>query len=160
LNIKNLTNRPGKCTKFEYQFKTEGSTPSNSNCRPNLFDLIKYQQHLTKRPVNCTKFEYQFKTEGSTPSSANSRPIPFGLIDPVSDQIQVMLKDDILEESFSSRFNPLKLAVRERKQLRICVDVRRNNCQTTADRANCFRNLMLQVLLPVWTKGAHFLKLY
>jgi hypothetical protein len=96
--------------------------------------LIKYQQHLTKRPGKCTKFEYEFKIEGSMPTSANSRPIPFALRDQVRDQIKVMLKDDILEESFSSYINPLTLVVREMKPLRICVDARRINRQMTADR--------------------------
>jgi hypothetical protein len=49
------------------------------------------------------------KTEGSTPSIVTSRPISFDLIDSVRDPIQVMLKDDILGESFLSYFNPLKL---------------------------------------------------
>jgi len=96
--------------------------------------LIKYQQHLTKRPGKCTKFEHKFKIEGSIPTSANLRPIPFALRDQVRDQIQVMAKDDTLEESFSSYINPLTLVVREKKPLRICVDARRINRQMTADR--------------------------
>ena len=96
--------------------------------------LIKYQQHLTKRPGKCSKFEYEFRVEGSVTNSANSRPIPFALRNEVREQIQVMLKDDILEESFSSYINPLTLVVREMKPLRICVDARRINRQMTADR--------------------------
>ena len=96
--------------------------------------LIKYQQHLTKRPRKCTKFGYEFKIEGSIPASANWRPFPFSLRDPVRDQIKVMLKDDILEESFSSYINPLTLVIREMKLLRICIDARRINHQMTADR--------------------------
>jgi len=93
------------------------------------------------------------------------RPIPFALRDQVRDQMKVMLKDDILEESFSSYMNPLTLVVREMKQLIICV-ARRINRQMTADRtkvlpcANYFRNFMVQVLLPAWTKAAHFSKLH
>jgi hypothetical protein len=45
------------------------------------------------------------------PTSVNSRPIPFALRDRVRDQIQIMLEDDILEESFSSYVNPLTLVV-------------------------------------------------
>ena len=94
----------------------------------NLYNvLIKEQQHLTKRPGKCTKFEYEFKIEGSMPTCANSRPIPFASRDQVRDQIQVMLKDDILEKSFSSYINPLTLVVREMKPLPICVDARRIN---------------------------------
>jgi len=99
--------------------------------------LIKYQQHLTKGPGKRTKFGYEFKIEGSVP-------IPFTLRDQVRDQIQVMLKDDILEESFSSYIKPLTLVVREKKPLRICVDTRRINRQMTADRTKV---LLLRELL-------------
>jgi len=67
------------------------------------------------------------------PTSANSTPIPFALRDQVRDQIQIRLKDGILEELFSS-YNPLALVVRKAKPLRICVDARRINRQMIADR--------------------------
>jgi hypothetical protein len=110
----------------------------NNNLSPqqqeDLYNLlIKYQQHLTKRPGKCTKFEYEFRVEGSIHNSANSRPIPFALRNEVREQIQVMVKDDILEESFSSYINPLTLVVREMKPLRICIDARRIDRQMTAD---------------------------
>jgi hypothetical protein len=69
-------------------------------------------------------------------TSANSRPISFALRDQVRDQIQIMLKDDIVEESFSSYINPLTLVVREAKPLRICVDARKIKRQMTADRTS------------------------
>jgi hypothetical protein len=80
-----------------------GKVSENNHLSPqqqeDLYNvLIKYQQHLAKRPRKCAKFEYEFKIDGSIPTSANSRPIPFALRDQVGDQIQVMLKDDILEE--------------------------------------------------------------
>jgi len=143
-----------------------GKVSENNNLSPqqqeDLYNvLIKYQQHLTKRPGKCTKFEYEFKIEGSMPTSANSRPIPFALRYQVPDQIQIMLKDDILEESFLSYINPLTLVVREVKPLRICVDARRINRQMTADRTKVlplreFRNFTDQVILPAWTYAAHF----
>jgi hypothetical protein len=68
------------------------------------------------------------------PISANSRRIPFAFRDQVRAQLLAMLKDDILEESFSSYLNPLTLVVREMEPLRICVDARRINRQMTADR--------------------------
>jgi hypothetical protein len=97
--------------------------------------LATYQQYLTKRPGKCHQFEYEFKIEGSVPPSANSRPIPLALRDQVREQIQIMLQDDILEESFSSYINPLTLVVIEKKPLRICVDSRRIKRQMIADRA-------------------------
>jgi hypothetical protein len=34
-----LTKRPGRCTKFEYEFKIEGSMPTSANSRPIPFAL-------------------------------------------------------------------------------------------------------------------------
>ena len=64
--------------------------------------LIGYQQHLTKRPGRCNVFEYEFKVKGDMPPTANYRPIPFALRAPVREQIQAMLKDRVLKESYSA----------------------------------------------------------
>jgi hypothetical protein len=117
--------------------------------------LMKYQQYLTKRPGKCT--EYEFKKEGSVPNSANSRPIPFALRDKVRDQIQIILKDDILEESFSYYINPLTLVVREMKPFvfALMADELNGRWLQTARKcclcANCFRKFTVRVMLPIWT---------
>jgi lysyl-tRNA synthetase class II len=125
-----------------------GKISENDNLSPQQQEdlytvLIKYQ-HLTRQFEKCSKFEYEFKIEGRMPTSANSRSTPFVLRDQVHDQIQVMLKDDILEESFSSYINQLTLIVRNMKSLHICVDAKRINRQTTAD---CTKGLCLRELL-------------
>jgi hypothetical protein len=96
--------------------------------------LLKYQQHLTKRPGRCSVFEYKFQIEGDMPTSANSRPIPFALRAPVREQVQAMLRDGILGESYSACANPLTLVHREGKSIRICIDARRINKLMVADR--------------------------
>jgi len=96
--------------------------------------LAKYGQHFTKRPGKCPQFEYEFKIEGNVPHSANSRPIPLTLRNQAREQIQVMLKDGILEESHSAYINPITLVVREGKAVRICLDARRINKQMVVDR--------------------------
>ena len=96
--------------------------------------LLKYQQQLTKRPGRCNAFEYEFKIEGGMPISANSRPMPFALRAPVREQKQAMLKDGILEESYSTYVNPITLVHRDGKSIRICVDSRRINKLMVADR--------------------------
>lgn len=96
--------------------------------------LKKYQPYFTKRPGRCTQFEYAFNVIGESPSSATSRPIPFVLREKVREQIKVMLKDGILEESFSNYVNPLTIVERGDKPIRICVDARRINQQMVADR--------------------------
>jgi hypothetical protein len=52
----------------------------------------------------------------------------------VAAQIQDMLYDVILEESYSDYANPLTLVHREHKPLRICVDARGVNSQMTPDK--------------------------
>ena len=96
---------------------------------------MKYQPHLTKQPGKCNGFEYHFNTVGELPKSASSRTIPFALHDDACAQIQDMLSDGILEESYSDYVNPLTLVLQEHKPLRICIDARGMNRQMTPDRA-------------------------
>jgi len=138
-----------------------GKVSENNNLSPqqgeDLYNVLIKYQHLTKRPSRCTKFEYEFKIEGNIPTSANLRLIPFLLRGQVRDQIQSMLKDDILEETFSSYIDPFTLVVREEKPLRICIDARRINRQMTADRAKelplheLFHKFHGAIILPGWT---------
>ena len=70
------------------------------------------------------------------PKSRNARPIPFALGAQVREQNQEMLRDDILENSFSVYVNPLTLVERPGKGIRICIDARRVNAQMIPDRVN------------------------
>jgi len=92
----NLTKRPGKCNGFEYHFQLDQL----------LAVLMKYRPNLTKRPGKCNGFEYHFNIVDKLPKSASSRTIQFALRDDVSAQIQDMLIDGILEESYSDYVNP------------------------------------------------------
>jgi hypothetical protein len=49
---------------------------------------------------------------GDMPKSRNARPIPFALRAQVREQIQEMLKDDILEKYFTDYVNPFTLVER------------------------------------------------
>ena len=84
--------------------------------------LMKYRPNLTKRPGKCNGFEYHFNIVDKLPKSASSRTIQFALRDDVSAQIQVMLIDGSLEESYSDYVNPRTLVLGEYKPLRIRVD--------------------------------------
>ena len=79
-------------------------------------------------------FEYRFQMQGGLPKSSNSRPIPFSLWREVSEQIEDMVKNGILEISYSPYANPLKIIQREDKPVRICVDARQVNKQMVPDR--------------------------
>ena len=96
--------------------------------------LMKYQPHLTKRPGKCNGFEYHFNVEGKLPKATSSRTIPFTLRDEVRTQIQAMIEDGILEESYSDYVNPLTLVHRENKPVRICVDASGVNRHMTPEK--------------------------
>ena len=96
--------------------------------------LSKYRNHLTKRPRRCNLFEYKFEMKGDKLKSRNAWPISFALRAQVKEQIQEMLKDNILEESFSDYVNPLTLVERPGKSIRICIDARRVNTLMIPDR--------------------------
>ena len=104
--------------------------------KENLLTLIlKYRDHCSKKPGRCNCFEYSYHLQGGTPKSRNSRPIPFSLRQEVQEQIEEMLADNIIEESYSSYVNPLTLVQREGKRVRICVDAREVNKFMIPDRA-------------------------
>ena len=54
---------------------------------------------------------------GEMPKSRNTRPISFALRAQVKEQIQEMVNDNILEESFSDYVNPLTLVERPGKSI-------------------------------------------
>ena len=109
-------------TPNEFKSKISEYKDLNENQRDQLLAVLtKYQRHLTRRPGKCSEFEYQFNIEGKLPKSASSRTISFALRD-VRAQIQDMLIDDILEESYLEYVNRLNIVLWEHKPLRICVD--------------------------------------
>jgi hypothetical protein len=63
-----------------------------------------------------------------------SRPIAFALRPAVRQQIEQMVKDDILEASSSPFLNPLTIVQREGNKIRICVDARKINQKTVPDK--------------------------
>jgi len=96
--------------------------------------LSKYGSHLTKRPGRCNHIEYTFEMTGDMPKSRNARPVTFTVRAQIKEQIQEMLKDNILEESFSDYVNTLTLVERPGKGIMICIDARRVNAPMILDR--------------------------
>jgi hypothetical protein len=114
-------------------WKIDGLVPAQKN---QLYEVLsKYQPYLTSKPGRCNKFQYRFTVEGNLPSSASTRPIPFALRNKVKEQIQEMIEDGILEESYSDFVNPLTIVMRPNKSIHVCVDARKVNKQMVANKA-------------------------
>jgi hypothetical protein len=63
--------------------------------------LVKYLSHMTTKPGRCNLFKYKFVVNTDKPIIGYSRPIPFATRSAVWEQIDQMLRDDILETSAS-----------------------------------------------------------
>jgi hypothetical protein len=95
-----------------------------------VLELIrKYQEHFVTRPERCNMFEYRFQMKGGLHKSCNRLPIPFSLRRKVREQIEEMVKNDILKISHSPYVNPLTIIQRKDKPVRICVDAWQVNKQ-------------------------------
>jgi hypothetical protein len=134
----------------------------NENQRDQLLAvLMKYQPHLTKRPGKCNGFEYHFNIVGKLLKSASSRTIPFALRDDFRAQIQDMLNDGILEESYLDYVNPLTRVLREHKPFRICVDARGMNRHDSRQGLSpndqiYYNALMVLDILQLWISAQLF----
>jgi hypothetical protein len=95
--------------------------------------LIKYLSHMTTKPGKCTLFSYKFQVDSDKPIEGYSRPIPFATRPAVREQIDQMLRDDILEISTSPVVNPLTVVSRKGK-ISICVYAHKVNQVTLPDR--------------------------
>jgi hypothetical protein len=93
---------------------------------------LKYQAHFTKKPRKCDCFKYRFQLQGGVPKFQNSSPIQFLLCREVQEQVEEMLTNHIIEESYSY-INPLTLVQRDGKHVRICLDAREANKFMTPD---------------------------
>ena len=96
--------------------------------------LHRYKTHFTKIPGKCKVFEYKFQMQGGVPKSRCSRAIPFALRKEVREQIQEMIRNGVLEISYSPYVNPLTLVQREGKSVCICIDAREVNKYMVPDK--------------------------
>jgi hypothetical protein len=114
-------------------WEIEGLVPAQKN---QLYEVVsKYQPYLTSKSGRCNKFQYRLTVEGNLPNSASTRSIPFAVRNQVKEQIQEMIEDGILEESYSDFVNPLTIVTRPNKRIRVCVDARKVNKQVVVDKA-------------------------
>jgi hypothetical protein len=102
--------------------------------RSKLYEvLVKYLSHMTTKPGKCNLFSYKFQVNHDKPIIGYSRPIPFATRSAVREQIDQMLRDDILETSASPILNPLTIVSKEGGKIRICVDASKVNQLTVPD---------------------------
>jgi hypothetical protein len=83
--------------------------------------LETYVDSMTVKPGKCKLFTYKFQMETDKPIVGYSRPIPFAFSPAARQQIEQMVKDDILEVSSSPILNPLTVAHREGKKIPIPI---------------------------------------
>jgi hypothetical protein len=111
---------------------------------------------MTTKPGRCNLLSYKFQVATDKPIAGYSRPIPFALRPAVREQINQMLRDDILEISTSPILNPLTVVTKEGGKIRVCVDARKVNQFTIPDRE---RTQPLQELLQRFNNSRYLTSL-
>jgi hypothetical protein len=110
------------------------SCEMNEKQKLQLFEVLnKYSVNFSEKPGKCKLLKYKFDVKTDQPLRSFFRPVPFAMRNAVKNQIQEMIRDDILELSQSNILNPLTIVPREGKKPRICVDARKVNQYTIPD---------------------------
>jgi hypothetical protein len=95
--------------------------------------LRKYQESFSSTPGLCVNFEYGFELTDHAPFSYRERPVPYAIRDAVREQMEMMIRQGIIEPATSPYSNPLVVVPKANKVPRICLDARRLNAVTIAD---------------------------
>jgi hypothetical protein len=102
-DVKDLDSRG--MTEEELNTVVEQSESLNAEQKLKLYDtLIRYLPSFTDKPGKCKLLKYEFHVKADQPLRSFSRPVPFSLRPAVKEQIQRMLRDDVLELSYSDVF--------------------------------------------------------
>jgi hypothetical protein len=97
--------------------------------------LLNYKEYFTKQPGKCKLMRYKFEVTSPEPIVGSTRPTHFYVRAEVRTHIEQLFKDETIEFSDSTFFNPLTIVFRQWKAQRICLDARRANKWTVPDRA-------------------------
>lgn len=95
--------------------------------------LYKYKEIFSDKPGMCNRYEYQIKLKNYEPYKARIYPIPACLREEVDNEIQAMLKDQIIERSHSGYVNPLIAVKKKDGKIRLCLDARNINTRIFND---------------------------
>jgi hypothetical protein len=84
--------------------------------------LRRYRKSFSSTPGLCVKFEYEFELTDHAPFSYRERPIPYAIRDAVREQIEMMIRQGIIEPATLPYSNPLVIVPKANKVPRICLD--------------------------------------
>jgi hypothetical protein len=123
---------------------TEGLNNIQKESLSNL--LMKYIKHMTSKPGMCQIFECKFQLSYPKHMEGFSRAIPFA--------IRPIVREQTTLSKFRTHplINPLTVVYKKGKKVRLCVDARKINQVTIADRE---RTPPIQELLQRFN-GARF----
>ena len=94
--------------------------------------IQEYKELFRTSPGKTTAAHHYIPTIG-TPTKVKPRRIPAHFKDEVTRQLQVMLEQGIIEESNSPWMSPMVFVRKKTGDLRLCVDYRQVNKETTKD---------------------------
>lgn len=86
--------------------------------------LVEFQGIFSDKPGLCNKFEYHIQLKDYTPFKSHYYPVPACYHDQVTEHINKMLEDGIIERSQSGYINSILIVPKKDGSIRLCLDAR------------------------------------
>jgi hypothetical protein len=119
----NVTRKKTQSVDFKNAHEEKLFQVINYSCEVNkeqklqLFEVLnKYSVNFSEKPGKCKLLKYKFDVKTDQPLRSFSRPVPFAMRNAVKNQIQEMIRDDILELSQSNILNPFDYSTSGREE--------------------------------------------
>lgn len=89
--------------------------------------LEKHNKIFSKKPGRCNAYEHKIEVYSNKPFVQRSYPIPICHQNAVQNEIDRMLREDIIERSTSTYINPIVPVIKKSGEVRLCLDARKLN---------------------------------
>lgn len=121
-------------TKEEIRKSLEKITSLSDFDKKRLFDILwKNKQVFEKKPGLIKDYEYGLIVENDKPFFVKPYPIPLKHQEKVEQEIEIMLKNNIIRRSKSNFINPIVIAAKKDGSIRLCLDARELNKRLQSD---------------------------
>ncbi|XP_023248187.1 uncharacterized protein LOC111643991 [Copidosoma floridanum] len=96
--------------------------------KSSLKELIqRYQPIFEKRPRLINTYVHELVLKDKKPFFTRPYPVPLNYREQVQNEIDKMLKLNVIRRSFSPYINPIRVVIKKDKTVRLCIDARKLN---------------------------------
>lgn len=123
-----MNNTQEQLTLADITESLKDNTLMNEEQRHQLTDLLwNYRQTFSDQPGRCNKYQHILKVDNPQNFKYSSYPVPVIHQQAVMEEIERMVKMDVIERSNSTYINPIIPVVKKSGEIRLCLDARKAN---------------------------------